>query len=318
MWIQFLNDNKIPYTVDTSADRLLIFGRDVQKDTVYSWIKKSKKYNLTPRQIYNTIQYSLPFEVLTEMSIEELLERNLTNHTKYLYYKKLKKAGILTSWVEGEKWELEAINHPELGKRILTREVINKHLAKKHPIEYIFKRQYVKPDAEGGITNDTLLKYNIVTPIQLKMFKELSAYKIYPIFKDNPSDFYKIEYEGEVYNIRSYRLRELREGLKNSKDRFSTVERITAFIKGEEPKIKKPRVRRSGITYKSKEKKFECKCKKCNQEFKSGDVKTQYCDVCRSPQMCKCGCGQIVKTPGRSFAPGCGLRGRSYRVADPI
>lgn len=86
MWIEFLNINNIPYTFDDQTDRLTIFDRDVQKDTVYSWIKKSRKHNLTSHQISTAIQYSLPFEVLTEMTIEELLQHICLEISRQINY----------------------------------------------------------------------------------------------------------------------------------------------------------------------------------------------------------------------------------------
>lgn len=64
--------------------------------------------------------------------------------------------------------------------------------------------------------------------------------------------------------------------------------------------------------YKSKKENFSHFCKICFIEYKSADVKGNYCKDCKSPKMCKCGCGKLVKTPGRFFYPGCDKRGKSY------
>lgn len=66
------------------------------------------------------------------------------------------------------------------------------------------------------------------------------------------------------------------------------------------------------MRYKAKELKFEHTCESCKKVFKSGDVKGRYCVECKQPRQCKCGCGTLVKTPGKDFARGCKVRGKTY------
>lgn len=64
--------------------------------------------------------------------------------------------------------------------------------------------------------------------------------------------------------------------------------------------------------YKPKELKFEHTCESCSKTFKSGDVRGRFCIECKQPRLCKCGCGKVVKTPGKLYSPGCKTRGKSY------
>lgn len=64
--------------------------------------------------------------------------------------------------------------------------------------------------------------------------------------------------------------------------------------------------------YKPKELKFEHICEACNQQFKSADVRGRFCKACKEPRECKCGCGKLVKTPGRFYYPNCMKRGKNY------
>lgn len=65
-------------------------------------------------------------------------------------------------------------------------------------------------------------------------------------------------------------------------------------------------------TYKPKELKFEHICEGCQQQYLSADVRGRYCKTCKEPRECKCGCGKMVKTPGRYYYPNCIKRGKSY------
>lgn len=65
-------------------------------------------------------------------------------------------------------------------------------------------------------------------------------------------------------------------------------------------------------SYKPKEKKFLHICESCKKEFNSADVKGRFCEKCKLPRQCKCGCGTLVKTPGKLFAKNCQKRGKSY------
>lgn len=64
--------------------------------------------------------------------------------------------------------------------------------------------------------------------------------------------------------------------------------------------------------YKPKKLKFEHVCESCNTSFKTGDVKGRYCTKCKLPRECKCGCGKVVRTPGKEYFRGCKVRGKSY------
>jgi hypothetical protein len=65
--------------------------------------------------------------------------------------------------------------------------------------------------------------------------------------------------------------------------------------------------------YAPKKLKFDCKCKYCNVNFKAADVKCYTCTECKQPRECACGCGKIIKTPGRRFGMGCSTRGKTYK-----
>jgi hypothetical protein len=44
----------------------------------------------------------------------------------------------------------------------------------------------------------------------------------------------------------------------------------------------------------------------------AADVKAITCRVCRSPKLCKCGCGQTVNSIGRFYARGHQVKGKTY------
>ena len=63
----------------------------------------------------------------------------------------------------------------------------------------------------------------------------------------------------------------------------------------------------------TKIKKFNHICESCGCNYISADIKGRYCLTCKQPKKCKCGCSNIVKTPGRYYAQGCQIRGKSYK-----
>ena len=65
--------------------------------------------------------------------------------------------------------------------------------------------------------------------------------------------------------------------------------------------------------YKPKSLQFVHTCEMCSQSFASADVKGRFCSKCKEPRSCSCGCGKIVKTPGRLYYSGCKLRGKTYK-----
>jgi len=65
--------------------------------------------------------------------------------------------------------------------------------------------------------------------------------------------------------------------------------------------------------YKSKEPKFEHMCEGCQTVYKSADIKGRFCVECKTPRKCLCGCGRIVKTPGKFYFSGCRVRGKTYQ-----
>lgn len=77
-------------------------------------------------------------------------------------------------------------------------------------------------------------------------------------------------------------------------------------------KMSQTRTGQKKTAYKSKELKFEHICTTCNSQYKSADIKGVFCNKCKEPRLCKCGCGVTVKTPGKLFARGCKTRGKSY------
>ena len=74
----------------------------------------------------------------------------------------------------------------------------------------------------------------------------------------------------------------------------------------------KTRTGKKRSAYQSKKINFQHTCDSCNKDYKSADVKGKYCPECKKPRACECGCGTIVKTPGRTFARGCKTRGKTY------
>jgi hypothetical protein len=65
---------------------------------------------------------------------------------------------------------------------------------------------------------------------------------------------------------------------------------------------------------------IRCKGTKLSDETKkkmvisrTGQKKGKWCSSCKEPRQCKCGCGKIVKTPGRLYYTGCQLRGKTYK-----
>lgn len=44
-------------------------------------------------------------------------------------------------------------------------------------------------------------------------------------------------------------------------------------------------------------------CKGCRTTYKAFSCKSHFCDECRKPRPCKCGCGQLVVYPGRYYKP---------------
>jgi len=99
-----------------------------------------------------------------------------------------------------------------------------------------------------------------------------------------------------------------------------TIEKISKSLKGKtrsldiKEKMKSIRNERPlGIKYKNKEKKFIKFCTLCNNKYKAADIRSKICDQCKEPKKCLCGCGKLVKTPGRYYmSNGCKIRGKNY------
>lgn len=58
--------------------------------------------------------------------------------------------------------------------------------------------------------------------------------------------------------------------------------------------------------------KYSRVCKYCSVEFMAADVKANSCVTCRSPRLCKCGCGGFVKSRHAEFVAGHKNKGKSY------
>lgn len=75
-------------------------------------------------------------------------------------------------------------------------------------------------------------------------------------------------------------------------------------------------IRQTGKThttkYTPKQLKFSCSCTECTQWFLSADVNAKICKPCKLPKPCRCGCGKIVRTPGRYFSLGHKNKGKTY------
>lgn len=54
-----------------------------------------------------------------------------------------------------------------------------------------------------------------------------------------------------------------------------------------------------------KRKSFERNCRICKEPFFTADVKGCYCDRCKNPRPCDCGCGKDVSGIGKTHAKGC-------------
>ena len=61
-----------------------------------------------------------------------------------------------------------------------------------------------------------------------------------------------------------------------------------------------------------KEKKYSFMCKICGEKFKAADFKAKLCDKCRSPKLCKCGCGEYTSSKGALYKAGHHHRGKTY------
>ena len=205
--INFLIDNNLPYSYE--GEVLTVLDRVIKVETIYSWISKSKKYNLSPDQVYNVIKYELSFDTLKEYTFEDLVKYNILNTTKLLYHKKLKKHGLLGTWITGEKWKVQAIGREDLGERILTREAINTHIKKKSPIEHIL----IKTKTRQSITGEELQHTGIITHNQLELYNLYQKHGVNIKFGDSPPDFVKIEVGGESRQISTHRLRTVKHGL---------------------------------------------------------------------------------------------------------
>jgi len=46
---------------------------------------------------------------------------------------------------------------------------------------------------------------------------------------------------------------------------------------------------------------YSCMCKFCDQEYLAGSSTGKICSECATPRLCKCGCGSIIKLPGKYF-----------------
>lgn len=213
MYKEFLLEHKIPFEQNLKNGSYILFNREIKENTIWSWIQKSRDHGLTSVEIYNTIKYEIPFGRLKEISIEDLDRFNIFNNAKYLYHKKLREYGLLATWKQGEKWEVEAIDYPELGARTLTREAINKHLSLNTPVQYIIKKAPSRVTSDLSITEEEVLEYGLKTPSQKKMYKGLRPYGVHVIFKDNKPDFFKVKISGQVLEVSAHRLRLTRKGL---------------------------------------------------------------------------------------------------------
>jgi len=310
MYREFLLEHKITFEQNLKNGNYILFNREVKKNTIWSWIQKSRDHGLTSVEIYNTIKYEIPFGRLKEISIEDLDRFNIFNNTKYFYHKKLREHGLLATWKQGEKWEVRAINYPELGARTLTREAINKHLSLNTPVQHIIKKAPPRVSSDPTITEEEVLEYGLKTPSQKKMYKELRPYGVYVIFKDNKPDFFKVKIDDQILEVSAHRLRTVRQYLKQEPPN-SVQFTIVTFLKCG-VKTNKQRKNTARGKYKPKTLKFEFVCIECNTVDVSADPKTLYCTKCKQERICNCGCGRVVKTPGKKYAPGCIIRGKTY------
>ena len=62
-----------------------------------------------------------------------------------------------------------------------------------------------------------------------------------------------------------------------------------------------------------KERKYKKNCVICNKSYFAADVKGCICYECKSPKLCKCGCGQMTKSPRGHYCPGHHLKGKTYK-----
>lgn len=66
------------------------------------------------------------------------------------------------------------------------------------------------------------------------------------------------------------------------------------------------------MSHKNFTKEFVCEC--CKQLKISHDAKTKWCEDCKKPKLCICGCGNLTKNPHtHPYAPGCKNRGKTYK-----
>lgn len=60
-------------------------------------------------------------------------------------------------------------------------------------------------------------------------------------------------------------------------------------------------------------KEFERICRFCGNKYLSKVNRGNMCDKCKNPKLCKCGCGKLVKTPGKFYYGNCSKRGKTYK-----
>lgn len=64
--------------------------------------------------------------------------------------------------------------------------------------------------------------------------------------------------------------------------------------------------------YLPKSNRIKHSCDGCGVSFHNTDAKGRWCDSCRKPRRCRCGCGEMVKTPGYLYSRGCQTRGKTH------
>ena len=97
---------------------------------------------------------------------------------------------------------------------------------------------------------------------------------------------------------------EATKGIKNSRLGKPMSEeakaKLSEFNKGkklsEETKAKMQAIKQKKLSEESKR-----ICKLCKADYQPTSLSNKMCSACRNPKPCKCGCGEMTKTPGRFY-----------------
>lgn len=196
------------------------------------------------------------------------------------------------------------MNYQKIYNQIIER-------AKGRVLEGYKEKHHIIPKSLGGSNK----KENLVSLTAREHFLcHLLLIEIYPESDKLKYALWAMAHQNTSKQQRTYKISSRTyERLKNEFAKINSMRR--KGVKATEETKNKMSVTRTGqikTPYKPKELKFEHTCEACQQQFKSADVRGRFCKACKEPRECKCGCGKVVKTPGRFYYPNCIKRGKKY------